>query len=151
MGIGPSASRRDPALSGDGRLLASITEQGGRTRLIIQDQPGGRWRPLRHLERLSPQSSPSLSWNGRYVAALVHRGGRRLVMVEDRLSGKLLRLPLARQLQPERVSLAPDGSRLAVQVLQGNQWRVQLFDLASVLERDPPAGSVIRGGGLLSR
>jgi hypothetical protein len=47
-----------------------------------------------------------------------------------------------------RLSLAPEGRRLAVQVAQGGQWRVQLFDLSNLLEPDLPGGIALQGGGL---
>ncbi|WP_254967442.1 Tol biopolymer transporter periplasmic protein [Cyanobium sp. CH-040] len=146
-GTGPgSGNRIDPALSGDGRLLASVLERDGRARLILQDQPGGNLRPLR-LRRREPHQSPALSWTGRYVAVLVQEGERRRVVIEDRLRGRLLRLPLQAGSQPERISLAADGSRLAVQMLRQGERRVQVFDLSGLLERDLPAGTAVQGGG----
>lgn len=146
-GAGPAAGNRtDPALSGDGRLLGSVLEREGRARLILQEQPGGRLRPLR-LSRREPHQSPSLSWTGRYVAVLVQDGEQRRAVIEDRLRGRLVRLPLPPGGRPERLSLAPDGSRLAVQILRQGQWRVQVFDLTGLLERDLPPGTAVRGGG----
>jgi Tol biopolymer transport system component len=147
-GGGFAASHRsEPALSGDGRWLASLIDQGGTTRVLLQSQPGGALQPLRHLSRQTPHSSPSLSWNGRYLAAVVSIGERRLVVVEDRLRGSVLRLPLPGGGQPERVSLAPDGGRLAVQLQQQGRRRVQLFSLSAVLEPDRPGGLRVLGGG----
>jgi Tol biopolymer transport system component len=139
-------SRLDPALSGDGRLLASLLEREGGVRLILQEQPAGSLRAIR-LRGRQPHRSPSLSWNGRYLAVLVQDGGQRRAVIEDRLTGRLLRLPLPAVSQPERLSLAPDGSRLAVQVLRGGQWRVQVFDLSRLLEPDLPPGRLVLGGG----
>ncbi len=146
-GFGGS-SRTDPALSGDGRWLASVVEQGGTSRVILQSQPGGALQPLRHLgTHTTPHSSPSLSWNGRYLAVLATAGERRLIAVEDRLRGTLLRLPLPGGSQPERLSLAPDASRLAVQLQQQGGRRVQLFSLRALLEPDRPGGMRELGGG----
>jgi hypothetical protein len=46
-----------------------------------------------------------------------------------------------------RLSLSPEARQLAVQMAQGGQWRVQLFDLRSLLEPDLPGGIAIQGGG----
>jgi hypothetical protein len=46
---------------------------------------------------------------------------------------------------PLRLSLAPNGQRLAIQLVQNGGQRVQLFDLSSLLEADPPAGLALRG------
>jgi hypothetical protein len=133
-GLGAS-NRQDPALSGDGRVLASVVERGGRDTLLLQEQPSGRELPLRHLRRFQPHRSPSLSWNGRYVAVLIQQG-----------NGNLLRFPLPGDQEVERLSLAPSGRRLALEVVHNGINRVQVFDLANQLEPDLPAG-MLSGGG----
>jgi hypothetical protein len=138
-GIG-AEDRQDPALSGNGALLASVVERGGRPTVVLQEQPSGRIVPLRHLRDHQPHSSPSLSWNGRYVAVLVQQGSRRLAVIEDRATGRLHRLPLPGDQEPQRLSLAPDGRRLALAVLRNGRSGVQMFDLSGLLEPDLPAG-----------
>jgi hypothetical protein len=143
-GLGAS-NRQDPALSGDGSVLASVVERGGRDTLLLQEQPSGRELPLRSLRRFQPHRSPSLSWNGRYVAVLIQQGNRRLAVIEDRANGKLLRFPLPGDQEVERLSLAPSGRRLALEVVHNGINRVEVFDLANQLEPDLPAG--VRSGG----
>ena len=147
LGLG-SSNRQDPRLSGNGRLLASVVERGGRDTVVLQEQPSGRLVPMRHLQRHQPHRSPSLSWNGRYLAVLVQQGSRRLAVIEDRATGALQRLPLPGDMEPERLSLSPDGRQLAIEVLRGGRSRVQLFDLSGRLEPDLPAGLAARGGGV---
>ena len=147
IGLG-SSNRQDPSLSGNGRLLASVVERGGRDTVVLQEQPSGRLVPMRHLQRHQPHRSPSLSWNGRYLAVLVQQGSRRLAVIEDRATGALQRLPLPGDMEPERLSLSPDGRQLAFEVLRGGRSRVQLFDLSGRLEPDLPAGLAARGGGV---
>ena len=88
LGLG-AETREQPALSGDGRLLASLVERGGRTTVLLQDRRSGQVLPLRHLRRQQPHSSPSLSWTGRYLAVLVQQGPHRQAVIEDRASGRL--------------------------------------------------------------
>ena len=141
------ASRQDPALSGQGRFLASVVERSGRATLLLQEQPSGTVIRLRHFQQHQPHSSPSLSWNGRYVAALVQQGGQRVPLIEDRATGAMHRLPLPADRTAVRLSLAPEARRLAVQVAQDGQWRVQIFELSGLLEPDLPGGVAIQGGG----
>ena len=93
LGLG-AESRQDPALSGDGRLLASLVLRSGRSTVLLQDRRSGQTMPLPLLRGQQPHSSPSLSWNGRYLALLVWRGGRRQVVINDRATNRLLPLPL---------------------------------------------------------
>jgi hypothetical protein len=115
--------------------------------MILQEQSSGRQLPLRHWLGHTPHGSPALSWNGRYLAGLMQQGNQRLLVVDDRLSGRLWRLPLPGGGQPQRLSLAPDGMRLAVEVLRDGQRQVQVFSLDGVLEPDLPGGSNVLGGG----
>jgi len=147
VGMGPR-NREDPALSGDGRLLASLIERGGRPTVVLQEQDSGRLLPLRHLGRETPHHSPSLSWNGRYLAVLAGTGRQRRVLLEDRASGRLHRLLLPPDLEPERLSLAADGQRLAIEVGGAGRPRVRLLDLAGLLEPDRPPGWLGQGGGI---
>ena len=143
-GAGPR-NREDPALSGDGRLLATLIERGGKPTVVLQDQASGRLLPLRHLGRHTPHHSPSLSWNGRYLAVLAGAGRQRRVLLEDRATGRLHRLLLPPDLEPERLSLAPDARRLALEVAGPGRARLRLFDLAALLEPDRPPGWLGQG------
>lgn len=98
-----------------------------------------------HLRGLTPHRSPALSWNGRYLALLVQQGPRRLAVVEDRVSGRLHRLPLPAGLEPERLSLAADGRRLAIAAVGQGRPGVRLFDLSGLLEADLPPAQAVRG------
>ena len=136
-------SQLSPAISGDGRLLAVITEQRGRQTIQLRSLVDGSIRPLPQLSRHQPHSSPSLSWNGRYLALITQRGPRRLAVVTDRLNGRVHQLPLPGGRDPIRLSLAPDARRLALQVTDRGLWRVELLDLSDLLEPDRSAGQAI--------
>ena len=150
LGLG-SESRQDPALSGDGRLLASLVLRSGRSTVLLQDRRSGQGLPLPLLRGQQPHSSPSLSWNGRYLALLVWRGGRRQVVINDRATNRLLPLPLRGDREARRLSLAPDGRHLAVELVEGGQSRVEVFNLGEWLEPDPVPGSLLQGPGPGSR
>ena len=133
-------SQQDPSLSGDGRLLAVISDLRGRPTVMLRDA-SGNVIAVPQLRRHQPHSSPSLSWNGRYLALITQRGQRRVAVVLDRLSGRLHPLPLPGGRDPIRLSLAPDARRLALQVADRGQWRVEVLDLSDLLEPDRAAGT----------
>ena len=132
--------REQPALSGQGEWLASVVERNGRQTLMMQAQPSGTEVPLQSLRRFQPLDSPSLSWNGRYLALVGQEGSRSRVLILDRASGRLLPLQLPGDLQPEQLSLAPDGRRLALAGISRGRRLVQVFDLANLIEPDLPRG-----------
>ncbi len=143
--LGQDTDRQEPALSGDGQWLATLLLRDGRPSLLLQEQPSGRRVPLPNLRGLTPHRSPSLSWNGRYVALVVQQGPRRQAVVEDRASGRLHRIQLPIGLEPERLSLAPDGRRLAIATVVQGRPQVQVFDLSGLLEPDLPPAQALRG------
>jgi Tol biopolymer transport system component len=147
LGLG-TETRLEPALSGDGRLLASLLVRDGRTTVVLQERQTGRLLALAHLQRNQPHHSPSLSWNGRYLALISQQGERRLAVIEDRATGQLHPLPLPPGQEVQRLSLAPDASRLAMEVSRGGLSRVLIFDLRPRLEPDLPPGQSVSGGGL---
>jgi hypothetical protein len=140
-------NREDPALSAQGRILASVMARGGRPSVVLQEQPSGQLLPLGPLNRWTPHRSPSLSRNGRYLALLVRQGQRSLPLVWDRASGQLHRLPLPPGQEAERLSLSPDGRSLAIEVWRDGRSSLRLFNLSGLLEPDLPAGLRIQGGG----
>lgn len=147
VGLGADP-RLEPALSGDGRLLASLLEQNGRTTVVLQERQSGRLLPLAHLQRNQPHRSPSLSWNGRYLALITQQGERRLAVIEDRSTGRLHPLPLPSGQDVQRLSLSPDATRVAIEVTSGGLNRVLVFDLRQNLEPDLPPGQRLSGGGV---
>jgi len=132
--------QQEPALSGDGRLLAMVAERGGRRSVRLVERLSGRELPLQGLQRGQPHRSPSLSWNGRYLALILQRDSRRDVVVLDRALGQLRPLPLPADRLPERLSLSPDGRRLAIEVLRQGQLDVELFRIPAH-EADLPPGT----------
>ena len=140
-------NREDPALSGQGRILASVMPRGGRPTVVLQEQPSGRLLPMGPLNRWTPHRSPSLSRNGRYLALLVQQGQRSLPVVWDRASGQLHRLPLPPGQEAERLSLSPEGRTLAMEVWRDGRSSLRLFDLSGLLEPDLPGGLRVTGGG----
>ena len=140
-------NREDPALSGQGRILASVMPRGGRPTVVLQEQPSGRLLPMGPLNRWTPHRSPSLSRNGRYLALLVRQGQRALPVVWDRASGQLHRLPLPPGQEAERLSLSPEGRTLAIEIWREGRSSLRLFDLSGLLEPDLPGGLRVSGGG----
>ena len=117
-----------------------ISELRGRPTVLLRNE-NGSIQPVPQLRRHQPHSSPSLSWNGRYLALITQRGQRRLAIVLDRLNGRLHPLPLPGGRDPIRLSLAPDARKLALQVADQGQWRVEVLDLSEMLEPDRAAGA----------
>ena len=138
-----ATSQQDPALSGNGKWLAVISDLRGRQTVQMRNVINGSIQALPQLKRLQPHSSPSLSWNGRYIALITQHGRRRMAVIADRLNGRLHPIQLPGGRDPIQVSLAPDAQTLALQVTDQGLWRVEIFDLSDVLEIDRQAGQAL--------
>ena len=138
-----ATSQQDPALSGNGKWLAVISDLRGRQTVQMRNVINGSIQALPQLKRHQPHSSPSLSWNGRYIALITQHGRRRMAVIADRLNGRLHPIQLPGGRDPIQVSLAPDAQTLALQVTDQGLWRVEIFDLSDVLEIDRPAGQAL--------
>lgn len=140
-------NREDPALSSQGRILASLMSRAGRQTVVLQEQPSGRLLPMGPLNRWTPHRSPAVSRNGRYLALLVRQGERSLPVIWDRASGQVHRLPLPPGQEAERLSLSPEARTLAIEVWRDGRSSLRLFDLGALLEPDLPGGLRVQGNG----
>ncbi len=128
--------QQDPALSGNGRKIALIIFRNGQKTVELRELNTGKVLPLRHLTRHRPHSSPALSWSGRYVAVIAHSTNTPRIIIEDRLKGRLHPLFLGGNRLPRRISLSPDGLKLAIQLGDIDRGRIKIIDLSRKLDPD---------------
>ncbi len=133
-----SRNQQDPTLSGNGDQIALIVEKQGKPTVEMRNLKDGRIIYLRNLSRYQPHSSPSLSWSGRYLALIAQKTKTQFIIIKDRISGKLHHLRVPGNYIPIRLSLSPDASNLALQLINKGKFRVQIFDLSHFLEPDLP-------------
>jgi Tol biopolymer transport system component len=112
----PAADDRMPALSGDGRWLAFVSNRkggAGLTDVYLYDRRDGKIVDVPGLNSKHMDAQPSLSADGNLIAFVSDRpggAGGRDVYLYDRAAGKLLPLPgLNSAAHEHSPALSPDG------------------------------------------
>ncbi len=131
-----SISQQQPALSGDGKILAFIIEHIGKPTVQLRNLRSGQVSFLRHLYRYQPHSSPALSWSGRYLAIIIRQGRQFFILIDDRALGKIHKLNIPVRRLPKVLSLSPAANKLALQFSKRGKNKIEVYDISRIIEPD---------------
>jgi Tol biopolymer transport system component len=126
-----------PALSGDGRWLAMVSNRNGRREILLYDLQLQRFVDLPGLNYQGAiADSPSLSRTGRYLVYISSIQGRPDIFLYDRAikRSQLLTRGYRSWLRNPRIS--PDGRYIVFETARRGQWDVEVLDLGPLLELD---------------
>lgn len=126
-----------PALSGDGRWLAMISNRNGRGEILLYDLQEQTFIPLSRLNIGNAiADSPSLSRTGRYIAYISSIQGRPDIFLYDRATNQnqLITQGYRSWLRNPRIS--PDGRYIAFETAKRGQWDIEVIDLGVSVELD---------------
>jgi Tol biopolymer transport system component len=137
-------NEEQPAISGNGRWLAFVSNRRGTSEILLYDLQGQRFEGIAGFytgEAIA--QSPSLSLTGRYLVYLVTLDGRPAVVLYDRLTKRsdLLIQGYRRWIQHPRIS--PDGRYVVFQSARKGQWDIEVLDRGPNIELDILDGTPI--------
>lgn len=131
-----------PALSGDGRFLALLSNRGGNPRLVLYDLQQQRFVDLPQLnQRNALIESPSLSRSARYIVYVVSERGRPEIALYDRVSQRRQLLTQGLRGPLRNPSISPDGRYVAFESGRRGQWDVEVFDRGASVTLDGAGGA----------
>jgi len=130
-----------PALSGDGRFIAFLSNRGSDRQMLMYDL---QKRELVDLLRLNQQEviieSPSLSYTGRYLVYLASTQGRTEIKLYDRVTKRSQSLTPGYVSWLRNPSISADGRYIIFETSRRGQWDIEVLDRGLNIELDIPNG-----------
>ncbi|BAZ17471.1 hypothetical protein NIES4071_93500 [Calothrix sp. NIES-4071] len=147
--IGPTSlnsrfTEEQPALSGNGRFLAFISNRNGAHQLLVYDLQQQEFARIPRLAR--PDTiieTPSLSYTARYVAYITSDQGRPVIGLYDRASQQSQILTPIYRGWIRNPSISPDGRYVVFETSARGQWDIEVLDRGPDIELDIPNGAPI--------
>jgi Tol biopolymer transport system component len=142
--IGPTSlnsryTDEQPALSGNGRFLAFVSNRNGIRRILLYDIPKRQYIYLPGLNRQGAiAESPSLSYTARYIVYIIDDRGRPVVALYDRLTQQSQALTRFYQGAVRHPSISPDGRYILFESGRRGQWDIEVIDRGPNIELDRP-------------
>jgi Tol biopolymer transport system component len=132
-------NERQPALSGDGRLLALVSNRNGTHQLLVYDLQQRRFLDLPNLNRPGGIiENPSLSYTGRYIVYVSSWQGRPEIELYDRITRRPQILTMGYRGWMRNPNVSPDGRYIVFESSWRGQWDIEVFDRGSSIELDRP-------------
>lgn len=128
-----------PALSGNGRFLALVSDRDGNRGILLYDR---KQQQMVNLPRLNRQNaiaeSPSLSYTGRYIVYVTSDGVRPEIELYDRVLQQPQVLTANYRGWFRNPSISPDGRYVAFETGGRGQWDIEVLDRGPNVESDVP-------------
>ena len=130
-----------PALSGDGRFLAFVSNREGRRTLLVYDLSLRQYVPLNRVNRNDTIAEhPSLSYTGRYLVYLASDYARPEVELYDRATGQVQVITQGYRGWVRSPRISSDGRFIAFESGSRGQWDIEIYDRGENVELDLPDG-----------
>lgn len=133
-----------PAISGDGRWLAMVSNRNGRREILLYDLQLRNFVELPGLNLSNAiNDSPSLSRTGRYIAYISSIQGRPDIFVYDRATKQTQLITQGYRSWLRNPRISPDGRYIVFETAKRGQWDIEVIDLGIRTELDRPDGEVV--------
>lgn len=133
-----------PALSGDGRWLAFVSNRNGSNQLWLYNLQEQRFDNPLGLNRSDViAESPSLSRTGRYIVYIASLQGRPDIVLYDRATRRSELLTQAYRSWVRNPQISPEGRYIVFETSRRGQWDIEVLDRGTLIELDIPDGTPV--------
>ncbi|MEA5575904.1 hypothetical protein [Anabaena sp. UHCC 0451] len=147
LGVSSLNSRyteEQPALSGNGRFLAFVSNRNGNQQLLVYDLETQSFIPTPRLNRRETiAESPSLSYTARYICYLTSNQGRPVIAIYDRAMQQSQILTPTYRGWVRNPHISPDGRYIVFESASRGQWDIEVLDRGPTVELDIPNGAAV--------
>jgi Tol biopolymer transport system component len=133
-----------PALSGDGRWLALVTNRNGNSQIAVYDFQKKRFTELSGLNQQGGVAQhPSLSRTGRYLVYLLSIEGRPQIVLYDRAIQRSELLTQNYRSLIRNPAISPEGRYITFETDRRGQWDIEVLDRGANIELDIVDGTSV--------
>ncbi|MDJ0657892.1 MAG: biopolymer transporter Tol [Crocosphaera sp.] len=135
---------QQPALSGDGRWLAFVSNRNNSSEILLYDLRGEKFINLPGLNQSNViLESPSLSRTGRYLVYISSVQGRPDVALYDRATRRTELLTQRYRNWVRHPQISADGRYIVFETARRGQWDIEVLDRGPLIELDIPDGTPV--------
>jgi Tol biopolymer transport system component len=133
-----------PALSGDGRWLAFVSNRNGSNQIAIYDTQQEQFVNLAGFSRGDViAESPSLSRTGRYIVYIANLQGRPDIVLYDRETKRSEIVTQNYRSWVRNPYISSDGRYIVFETARRGQWDIEVYDRGPAIELDIPDGTPV--------
>lgn len=140
-GLNSRYTDEQPALSGNGRFLAFVTNRNGGSQIALYDLQLQRFIELPGINESDIVSeSPSLSRTARFLVYLTSEQGKPQIAFYDRAVGRSEILTKNYRSWVRNPQISPSGRYIVFESSRRGQWDIEVLDRGTDIELDIPDG-----------
>jgi Tol biopolymer transport system component len=133
-----------PALSGDGRWLAFVSNRNGSNQILLYDLREERFQDPLGLNRSDViAESPSLSRTARYIVYIASLQGRPEIVLYDRETKRSELITQGYRSWVRNPYISSDGRYIVFETSRRGQWDLEVYDRGPLIELDIPDGTPV--------